>query len=116
MLRFPEFSSAARISGGGQSECAPDRWKLEPLKCMGLPLGVIPFSPVHNARKFSAVQGTQTQGTQSSGTTSARELLRHPIVATPSDSSRVYHPATLSALHPTVALCLSLLCACALVF
>lgn len=35
------------------------RWKLDPLKCNGFPLfPPTPFSPVHNARKFSAVLGT----------------------------------------------------------
>ena len=34
------------------------RWKLEPLKWSGLPEGPVPFSPVHSARKFSAVLGT----------------------------------------------------------
>src|SRR5437867_12633196 len=33
------------------------RWNDEPLKCRGLPLLPLPFSPVHRARKFSAVFG-----------------------------------------------------------
>lgn len=34
------------------------RWKIEFLKCNGLPACPVPFSPVHKARKFSAVFGT----------------------------------------------------------
>eukprot|EP00929_Paragymnodinium_shiwhaense_P103025 TRINITY_DN662_c1_g1_i1.p2 TRINITY_DN662_c1_g1~~TRINITY_DN662_c1_g1_i1.p2 ORF type:complete len:102 (-),score=17.35 TRINITY_DN662_c1_g1_i1:25-330(-) len=34
------------------------RWKALPLKCRGLPERPMPFSPVHKARKFSAVFGT----------------------------------------------------------
>ena len=34
------------------------RWKVEPLKCRGLPERPVPFSPVHRQRKFSAVLGT----------------------------------------------------------
>lgn len=34
------------------------RWKMLSLKCSGLPLLPTPFSPVHNARKFSTVFGT----------------------------------------------------------
>ncbi len=38
--------------------CLITRWKLEPLKCSGLPSLPMPFSPVHRALKFSAVLGT----------------------------------------------------------
>lgn len=34
------------------------RWKVDPLKWSGLPEPPVPFSPVHRARKFSAVLGT----------------------------------------------------------
>lgn len=33
------------------------RWKVDPLKCRGLPERPVPFSPVHRQRKFSAVLG-----------------------------------------------------------
>lgn len=37
------------------------RWKGHPLKCRGFPVLLpIPFSPVHRARKFSAVLGTMS--------------------------------------------------------
>ena len=37
--------------------CGMIRWKAEPLKCSGLPETPAPLSPVHSARKFSAVRG-----------------------------------------------------------
>ena len=33
------------------------RWNLQPLKCRATPLAVLPDSPVHSWRKFSAVRG-----------------------------------------------------------
>jgi hypothetical protein len=38
--------------------CGMMRWKVEPLKCSGLPDWPVPFSPVHRALKFSTVLGT----------------------------------------------------------
>ena len=37
------------------------RWNFVPLKCKGLPDFVLPFSPVHKHRKFSAVLGALSE-------------------------------------------------------
>ena len=41
--------------------CEITRWKAEPLKCRGLPLPPMPFSPVHRARKFCGTEGRCAQ-------------------------------------------------------
>ena len=55
------------------------RWNDEFLKCNGFPEAPVPFSPVHNARKFSAVFGT----------TSARNVISiRPADAPPIEISK----------------------------
>ena len=51
--------------------CEITRWKAEPLKCRGLPLPPMPFSPVHRARKFC---GAEKRGAQSGNSSLALAL------------------------------------------
>lgn len=52
---FPSVKSPPWIINSGMM-----RWNLDPLKCNFLPDFPFPFSPVHRARKFSAVFGTMS--------------------------------------------------------
>ena len=53
--------------------CEMTRWKAEPLKCSGLPLPPMPFSPVHRARKFCAQRGRALSLRLQSGSGAERE-------------------------------------------
>jgi len=50
--------------------CGITRWKVEPLKCSGLPERPVPFSPVHRQRKFCGKEqgaGRRFQGAAGTG-------------------------------------------------